>query len=302
MFCRNCGKESDGVKKFCTNCGTALVSEAPKASSPTPQPVIRPPMPKEPWTAGRVTKTLLIIAFVAGIIILRAVNTVDSVAVDKNNSALSAFDSGNSDQAITQFQEASKSAVGSETKIPTLVNLAYVYSSEGKSELALSTFKEALGLASGSTFSYYLISGEIAELENRPAAAYENYNKAYAMKPDDFQVNNSLALFHLDMESAHPKYEDYKKALLYAQKAYGLNNSEVTRQNLGIAQYWNKNYDASIALLTQTNISQHPYVGFWIGFNYIAKEDVEKAKYYFRQAIAAGGDAPQEVTDYLNSN
>ena len=164
MFCKNCGKETDGIKKFCTNCG-ATTSTTQGANTTTPPPV-RPPMPKEPWTTGRIIKAVVAVIFVGGLIFLKfglsAINSIDNKAVDKNNDALSAYDLGNNEQAISQFQQASQDAISNDTKVTTLINLAYVYSTEGKDDLALSTFKEALALTGADSLQYYLISAEIS--------------------------------------------------------------------------------------------------------------------------------------------
>jgi hypothetical protein len=53
-----------------------------------------------------------------------------------------------------------------ETKIESLKNLAFVYISEDEQKEALKTFKEALSLISDKSLNYYLISGNIAELED----------------------------------------------------------------------------------------------------------------------------------------
>ncbi len=184
MFCKNCGTKSDGTKKFCTNCGTAFpVAAATATAAPRPA-AVRPPMPKEKWTTGRIIKTVLVVVFVGGLILLKfglgAINSVDNTAIDKNNAAQESWQAGGDpNQAISQLQQASQDAVTNSTKMTTKVNLAYVYSSEGQYDLALSTFKEALAFASADTLDHYLISGEIALLEGKPNAALIAYNKAY---------------------------------------------------------------------------------------------------------------------------
>jgi tetratricopeptide (TPR) repeat protein len=267
---------------------------------------VRPPVPKEPWTAGRIIKIALIVLVVGAIlgskIILSAINSIDSDAIDKNNNALNAYDSGNNQEAITQFQQASQDAVSNDTKINTLKNLAYVYSSEGQDDLALSTFQEALALASADSVDYYLISGEIAELESKPNAALIAYNKAYTKDPDDYQVNNSLALFYIDIYDVHPQYVDYKKALGYAQKANQISPSNVSKKNLALAYYFNENYSQTISLLRSVDISKEPNYAYFLGLAYAQTDDTVNAKLYLRQAIVGGMKVPQEVYDYINTH
>lgn len=300
MYCRNCGKESGASEHFCTSCGESLRSASVSDATATDyEPTL---VPKEPWGMWRIIKTLLVVVVAGGFVVFRIVNTVDSDAVNSNNSALESYDSGNSQQAAAQLQSASQNAVTNTTKVTSLINLGYVYTSDGKNDLALSTFKEALTLAGQDSFQYYLISGEIALIEKKPNAAQLAYKKAYEISPNEYQINNALALFYLDLEEIAPQYADYKKALTYAQKAYDVDKSEVTKQNLAIAYYFNENYNQTISLLSTTDFSKHPYGAYWLGLAYVQKNDTVNAKSFFEKARVGGVTLPQEIYDYMNSN
>lgn len=204
---------------------------------PTPSPARRV---LNKVTVGRVVKALLVLAIIGWGIY----TNLDEDAIKTNNEGIASFDSGKSNDAIRQFQEAANSAVTNDTKINALKNLGYAYISEGKNDLALNSFRDALALAKSDSFDYYLISGEIAVLEHKPDAAERNYTKAYQMSPDDFQINNALNLFYLDLEEIAPDYADYPKALIHAQKAYDVSSAEIKNtatQNLGIAHFFNEN-------------------------------------------------------------
>lgn len=312
MFCKKCGQQSGLDKKFCTNCGTAFSTPQQYSESvntePSPIPVIRPPMPKEPWTTKKIIKTILVTIFFGGIILLKfglgAVNSLDNTAITANNSAQESYQSGgDANQAISQLEQASRDAVTNDTKMTTRVNLAYVYSSEGKNDLALNTFREALTFSSEGTSDFYLISGEIALLEGKPDLALIAYNKAYEKEPASFQVNNALNLFYLDTSDERPKYSNYTKALTYALKANELQPSEITKQNLAIAYYFNENYKQAISLLLSiNNISGQPYLAYWLGLAYAVDQQPANAKHYLQIAINGGVDVPKEVTDYMSSN
>ncbi len=301
MFCKNCGEKLNDNQKFCTSCG-AKFSNIDKEEKEVPgtQPFKSIIKNKSSWSIGRIITILVVLAM----IVIGVYNSLDEDTIAKNNEGLSSFDSGDSQVAINQFQQASQSAVSNENKINTLKNLAYVYAAEGQNEQALSTFKEALNLTKVNSFDYYLISGEIALLEYKPNSAILSFNKAYELNPTDFQINNTLALFYIDLEEIAPQYVDYPKALAYAKKAYEYDSekSEVSKQNLAIAYYFNDNFDQAISLMSTTNLTQHPYAALWLGMSYLAKEDEINARINFQKAIKGGAEVPQEITDYLNSN
>lgn len=295
MFCKKCGKKSEGDQKFCTSCGAPFSTSAEKG-----EPIFSQSSP--PKLKGSPVGKIIGIIVILAIVGLGIWGSMDDGAIEKNNQAISNFDSGDSEQAIRQFQQASQEATGSDTKLNTLKNLGYVYSSEGQYTQALQSFKEALTYASAGSFDHYLVSGEIALLEGKPNAAQISYNKAYELSPSDFQINNALNLFYLDLESVAPNYVNYPKALTHAQKAFDVSTSDVKNiatQNLAIAHFFNENYDRTISLLSSQ--SSDPYIAYWLGWSYAIKEDETNARFYFQRAIDGGVEVEQEVYDYLYS-
>ncbi|MCK4554744.1 zinc-ribbon domain-containing protein [Candidatus Parcubacteria bacterium] len=302
MYCKNCGKKLEGNQKFCTNCGTPFsnINNNKNDTPPKTEPLSATTHKKSSLSVGRIITILVVISMVG----VGIYNSLDEDSITKSNEGSTSFDSGDSQTAITQFQQAKQDVVINETKINILKNLGYVYFTEGQNEQALNSFKEALILAKINSFDYYLISGEIALLEYKPNAAILSFNKAYELNPNDFQINNSLALFYLDLEEIAPQHENYPKALSYAKKAYEYDTekSEVAKQNLAIAYYFNDYYDQTISLLSTTNLTQHPYAALWLGLAYVSKEDHVNAEINFRKAINGDVEVPQEIYDYLNSN
>lgn len=301
MFCKNCGKELNENQKFCTSCGAKFSSTNKEEKEiPEVKPLKSVPQIKSSWGAGRIITILVVL----GMIGIGVYNSLDEDSITKNNEGMSSFDSGDSQTAINQLQQAKQDAVSNENKINTLKNLAYVYTTEGQNEQALATFKEALNLTKTNSFDYYLISGEIALLEYKPNSAILSFNKAYELNSTDFQINNSLAIFYLDLEEMAPQYENYPKALSHAKKAYEYDTekSEIAKQNLAIAYYFNENFDQTISLLSTSNLTQHPYASYWLGLAYLSKEDHINAQLYLQKAINGGAEVPQEIIDYLNSN
>lgn len=298
MYCKNCGTKSDGTKNFCTNCGKELSGAKAAPSQARTTPNFTKTEFKSSWSVGRILGILFIVAIVGwGIYVSQ-----DDAVIKKNNNALSNFDSGNSQQAINQFEEASRDAVSTENKINTLKNLAYVYSSVGQNDQSINTFNEALALTSSDSFDHYLISGEVAMLQGKPDTALLAYNKAYTKNPNDFQINNALALFYIDIEDVAPQHSDYAKAVGYAQRAVQLTDLQVARQNLGLAYYFNENYPQAISTFSSLTLDKDSTTAYWLGLSYARNNEPTDAKIYLRKAIANGVKVPQEVYDYLAEN
>ncbi len=300
MFCHKCSKQNNENSKFCKHCGVKFDGiDKENESTPIEHPTASHKTEgKKSSSWGKIITVLVILAFVG----FGIYGSVDKEQIETNNEALTNFDAGDSKTAIEQFRQAANEATTDEVKIAALKNLGYVYSTEGQSTQALSAFNEALPLATQDTFDYYLITGEIALLEGKINDALTNYNNAYRLNPEDFQINNALALFHLDLEEVAPKYADYSKALLYAKKANELSPSEISKQNLAIAYYFNENYNETISLLSSSNFTQHPYAAYWLGLAYLGNKDDVNAKIYLQMAIDGGAEVPQEIHDYLSSN
>ena len=295
MFCKKCGKESKGEQKFCTNCGKEFLG------------TIKNNFDEAPTFSFDFKKILEIRRIIPAIIIILFIgwgmySSFDDSAIEINNNAISDWDSGKSDQAISQFKQASDEAFTDETKVTTLVNLGYIYSSELQYDEALQSFEEALLYTKKDSFDYFLISGEIALLEFKPNSALISYNKAYELNPNDFQINNALGLFYLDLEDIASNYLNYPKAVQYLQKAYEVSDyatKNTAKANLGIAYFFNDNFDQTISLLSSLDLNSKPYMAYWLGLTYAAKDDVTNAKFYLQKAVNAGVEVEQEVYDYL---
>ncbi|MEX0910108.1 MAG: tetratricopeptide repeat protein [Candidatus Paceibacterota bacterium] len=302
MFCTNCGNEINEGQRFCTSCGNSVKGAEKSFNSEIKQ---KTKKIKKPWTIGRVIKYVIVIIIVIGLLfiklILGAIGLVDEAAVNSNDKGLSALDSGDYNSAIQHLEEASDSAVTSSAKMTTLTNLGYVYSSDGKYAEALQNFKEALNYATVNSFDYYLISGEIALLENKPQIALQHYKNAYNLKSDDFQINNALNLFYLDMNDEYPEYSDPQKALTHALKAHQASASETkgtATENLAIAYYLNGDFTKAITYFKQTKQDQ-PYIQLWLGMSYYSLGDYDVARPYLQRASNGGvTEADQFLATY----
>lgn len=301
MYCGDCGKHNLKNSKFCKYCGASFNdfskdSESDKADLDDNK--TSSISTKKSFNIKNIITIFIVIAIIGSVIY----GNLDKQAVDTNNGGVTSLDSGDSKTGIEQFKQAASEAKANDTKISTLKNLGYAYTTDGQNDLALNSFKEALALTTADTFDYYLISAEVAVLEGKPSDAQFNYDKAYQLNPEDFQVNNGLNLFYLDFDNIAPEYKDYKKALPYAQKAYEVSKLEIAKRNLAIAYYYNENYDQVISLLSSSDLSKFPYGLYILGLSYMVKKDDVNAKINLRKASEGGIELPQEINNYLNSN
>jgi tetratricopeptide (TPR) repeat protein len=290
MHCTKCGKKYLSDSIYCTGCGSHLeqrineIEDIKKVSTL--------------WIWARRLGSISIIGL---FIIIGAVSDLGNESILSNNDGISSFNSGDDVTAILEFSDAVESAYTDESKINSLINLAYVYQGTEEYQLSLDTFQEALLLADINSISYNLIQGEIALLNKKHDIAITYFREAYSQEPTDFQVNNSIGLFYLDLEEEAPEYYDPEKALTHLRNAnkYDLEKSEISKQNLAIAYYFNDNFDQSISLLSTTDIEAFPYMAIWLGLAYLGNNDESNATYYFKQSIDLGADVPQEIYDYL---
>jgi tetratricopeptide (TPR) repeat protein len=302
MYCTNCGKKIIETEKFCTNCGKST-SIKDSVSNDTDKKMHSPLTSHKKFLS--IPKLIGAVVFVVLIVWGIYANSQDDAARQSNDQALVNFSNGNNQLATQQLQNASKTASDSNIKLGALINLAYVYESDGKDNQALVTFKQALQIAQYGTSDYYLVSGEIALLQNDADSAYADFTKANQISPNDYQIINSLGLLYLDLDNSSKKYENYPKALSLLQSAYNLakpDNIEIAKQNLAIAYYFNENYNQTISLLSSENFNNFPYSAYWIGLAYAQNNDQVNARFYLQKAVDLGVPVPQEVTNYINSN
>jgi len=295
MYCKNCGKKIQKKEKKCLYCGEPNIQIVIKdANYPKP--------PKKKWNFLRIIVTfgiVLIILFRIGII---GYNYIEKESINTNNEAISSFNAGNSEVAIKKLQQALKDAKFNINKLNALKNLGYIYLSEGQNDKAITSFKNALRYTNDK-FEYYLISGEIATLKNEIDVAEKNLLKAYKLHPNDFQINNTLNLFYLDLKDIAPKYADYKKALHYAKQAFNaspLDTKNIAQQNLALAYFFNKNYTETIKILSKFDTDKEPYLAYWLGLSYINIGNDKMGVFYLKKAIDSGIEVSQEIHDYIS--
>lgn len=302
MYCTKCGKNISDNAKFCNFCGAG--NSAQEMTEDKPAKEYKKYNKKKRFFFSWLTDNLgriIIAVIIISVIIGGIYDVLNEEAIDKNNLAIDSFDkSGNYGTAKKSLELAVEDSYGDDMKINTLKNLAYVESTEGKEAEAIVNFKKALGYTEDQSFDYYLITGEIAFLEKKYNVALYNFEKALQINPNDFQINNSLGIYYLDMEDEG--HTNYTKALTYFKKAQTNNDSEILKENMAINYFFLEQYDIALNLFLQLNYQSKEYLSYWIGLTYLAKEDLINGRVYLQKAVDSGMEVEQEITDFLNSD
>ena len=292
MICKNCGYESKDGQAVCASCGNNLPIGA----------VTEEQTETSAWDAKKIGKYILIALLVGGYIIYRVVGIVENNAVDTNDRGIDLYQSGDTESALTELQKAADSAILPENKMNTLKNLGYVYAGEGRTAEAIASFEKALTYAGEESFDFYLISGEIAYFIGKPEDSLRHYLNAHAINPDDFQINNALSLFYLDIEDLYPAYFQPAIALTYAKIAYEKSEPLTKRlmsQNLGLAYYFNDDYENALVYFNLSD-QNDPYTAYWLGLTHLFLENDVEGWEYLQKAEAAGVEIPPDLEEYFS--
>jgi tetratricopeptide (TPR) repeat protein len=283
MKCTNCGSELIEGNNRCNICGQEV-----KVSAAVP--AVKPK--KNKWAS-----LVIFLVFIA----ISAYNGFSNVGVQKNETGIDLLDKGGDyNQAIQSFSEAYGKVTSDEDKITVLKNWAYAYWANNQLPETKAKFQEALAMIKPESSDYYLVTGEIALLDNDAQKAEENYMKAVAKAPNDFQINTSLGVFYMGLDEFSADYAEYDKALIYNKKAYEVKpESEMVKENLASNYFYLEKYQEAIDLFSLTSLDKKPYNNYMIGLCYLGLENNESAKLYVQKAMDAGFEAEPKVLEYL---
>jgi tetratricopeptide (TPR) repeat protein len=250
---------------------------------------------------------IVAIMIVVGIIIFVFFNKpilqfLNDMAEDTADQAVQLYNSGDTTGALNNMLDALEMASDPKIELTLLKNIAYIYIEQGSKEDALEYLNKALLLASKDSFDYYLITGEIAWVNGQTDSAYTAYEQAKKLKTDDYQLNNNLALLHLNLNGKANKYFDYTKALAYSKKAVELNKTKYSQNILGIAYYFNKDYKNAISILGSLSGYYDPISDYYLGLAYLDSGDDFNSIVYLKSAIQDGVTPSQKVVDFLKKS
>lgn len=178
--------------------------------------------------------------------------------------------------------------------LDTLIEKGYVYYNNERYSKALEVFNEALQYAEEQSFEYYLISAEIALLNDNATAALLAYEQAYEIEPRSIDINSNLAYFYSGYEESTLEYLDYEKALFYNLKVYRLlgveNGSE--ELNVAISYFYLDKPNKVIELLEDFDFEEYPYAAVWIAGAYYYLDNTVEMLRYIEIAEDNGAEVP----------
>ncbi|MDP2690786.1 MAG: hypothetical protein Q8O95_00025 [bacterium] len=227
-------------------------------------------------------------------------NSLDDHLIEKNNQILEKIDKTETTTMDAEtLEESAKKANLDETKLSLYKNTAYAYFSSGDNDKAMTNFQQALNLAKAGTSDFFLITGEIAYLNGNAEEALSNYERAYALGPENDQINSTLAYFFLGMDDITDSYMNPEKALQYAKKANELRSDEGTIEYLAMAYIELENCDEAIPLLKETSLENKGMNNYLLGICYSSKLDFGSAITSFKKAEELGIELEPEFKELI---
>lgn len=287
MFCSTCGikfkLEKDG-SEICDEC-------LQKGKHPETENI-----PEKKGFFGKLSiKNIGIGIVVIGFILYKAFVFSNNSAIDEINPLLEKYNNGeiSEETIIPALEKALSQHMTNENKLIMMKSLADAYYTNGDYQKSNEVSKEQLPLLEKDSFEYFVTKGDIFMLEENIFEAKKAYTQAYTKKPNDFSINNSLCVFHIEIDSS-------PESIKYCKKSYELNSGGLIKANLAIAYIDNNQNDKGIALLESIDMQQNPYVAYWIGIGYFQNEDEINAKKHFQIASDNGFDIGEDIQEYLS--
>lgn len=298
MNCTNCGKQIEKNQSTCINCGNPVLKTpgTPQQNQTQNIPTTNTKEGKPKNKIRTIIRIIVLIIFV--IALIEAFR--DQNALQKNDDGLDSYETGNSELAIEQLSAAAQNATDDESKVQILTNLAYVYYEQGNTEMAQKSYIQARDLSVPDSLKHHMLTAEIAMLDGEFAKAYEHLQKAYQKNPKDFQVNNSLALFLT--EDGGEEFYNPPKALEHAKTAYEYDprKSPISKNNLGIAYFYNNNLDQALKNFLEAAEEGYPGAHYWAAWTYVEKNEEENARASFQKAIESGEQFVDLIYDFVD--
>jgi tetratricopeptide (TPR) repeat protein len=156
------------------------------------------------------------------------------------------------DKAIAFLNNLSRQKIEDKTKAALYRNLSISYQMLGKIDSAKYYMNKAVSLAESDSFEYFFYKGEQAVLSNDFNSALKNFKKAEQLNESHAELFNSMcSLYSGDYSDV---FFDPNLAEKYALKAYKLNPTKFSQEQLASVYFQNENYIKSESLFRKLQV------------------------------------------------
>lgn len=157
-------------------------------------------------------------------------------ASSKNEEGMQKLHEGDYEEAITAFKKAIENPkLSVDTRANIYRNIAQTFIELQVPDSAIHYSTLAANCYKKNSYEYLVNIADIEILTGKTYAALEKLKAAYAMKPTEIAVNNTLGLIYLGEYGL--EYLDVDKALPYNQKAFEINKDRATEYVLAQNYY-----------------------------------------------------------------
>jgi tetratricopeptide (TPR) repeat protein len=203
-----------------------------------------------------------------------------------NNEGVFFLESKNYASALVKFQEALALKPIGETKSQVLRNISTVYFYLDEIDSAKYYSKLAYQSTPKNTYDYHLNYGEYLMLEGKIKSAIIEFEKAIKINPNNMEAYNNFSLIYDG--SFGDEFTDDEKALYYSQKAFELNPSPITKEQLAAVHFQQDNYKESNRLFKEL-MDSYPEIKmnqFNYGMSlYFSGDEVEGLKLMYEASL-----------------
>ncbi|MBU0578246.1 tetratricopeptide repeat protein [Patescibacteria group bacterium] len=165
-------------------------------------------------------------------------------------------------------------------------NLAILYENTGETDLVAENYLKAHSLFDETESEYYSFLAQVDLLERDLNDAVDNFRKALEIDSDNFDAHNNLGLLFMGqlIYGVEPNYE---MALVHNKRAFELEESIQTMQNLAVNYYMVGEYDLALPLLIKLDVAleNDALTKSFIGLIYFNKRDYLPANIFLSKAV-----------------
>lgn len=225
----------------------------------------------------------------------------ENEALSKNDQALIAYNSGDYEKAILTFKEAIKSPqLSLRNKAKIYRNIANTFFEIGETDSSIHYSQLAANCFKKESYEFLVNAADIQLISEDIDGAVLNLWKAYTLKPEELEVNNSLGLIYLG--DYGDDFSDPERALEYNLKAFEINKDRVTEDVLARNYFEIGDYKNAEAHYTKLR-SQFPDMlnySFSLGMIKYHQKKIPEANDLFELVMAVDSSYIYLIEDFKN--